>query len=55
MRKTITEKPLIFDNKDDMIKKTKELIFSKFRFDLDDTLRKSTLLETLKQKKLFEF
>ena len=55
MRKTMGTKPLIFDTKEKLTEKVKELIFGKFGFDLNETLKKSKILENLKQKKLFEF
>ena len=55
MRKTVMTKPLIFDNREDLIMKVKELIFNKFRFRLDETLKKSKIIEGFNQKKLFEF
>jgi len=55
IRKTLRNKPLIFDEKSKALDFFKKQIFDKFKLDLGETLKKSQLLEAIKQKKLMDF
>ena len=50
-RKSLMNDPITFDNKQELLEKTKELIFRMLKFRVDDVLSKSVLLKKLKQQK----
>ena len=50
-RKSLINEPFTFDSKQDLLDKTKELIFRMLKFRVDDVLSKSVLLKKLKQQK----
>ena len=56
VRKTLANKPLVFDSKELMIKYVNSLVRKKFGINVDSILKKSMLLNKIKaQKKLAEF
>jgi len=54
-RKTLTSEPLIFNAKEEMFNKLKELIKNKFNYNIDNILKESKLLKSLTQKKINSF
>jgi hypothetical protein len=56
VRKTLVNKPLVFDSKDLMLKYVKAMVKKKFGLDIDFLFRKSVLLAMIKaQTKLTSF
>ncbi|MEK6952627.1 MAG: hypothetical protein AABX29_06445 [Nanoarchaeota archaeon] len=55
LRKTLLNKALEFDDKNKAIEFFKKEIFEKFRFNIEEILKKSRLLEAIRQRKLFDF
>lgn len=50
-RKSLVNEPIIFDNKEDLLKKTKELVLRILGFKIDYTLDQSILLKKLRQQR----
>ena len=55
IRKTMKNKPIIFDEKEKAMDFFKKQIFDKFKLDISDTLKKSRLLEAIKQRSLIDY
>ena len=49
------ENEISFSTKEELIQKTKEIIFEKFRFDIVNTLKQSKLLAQVNQPKLTQY
>jgi len=54
-RKTLNNSPLVFETKEELLNKARELINSRFNFNIDNILKESKLLKSLTQKKLSSF
>ena len=54
-RKTLNNSPLVFETKEKLLNKARELINSRFNFNIDNILKESKLLKSLTQKKLSSF
>ena len=48
MRKALTSEPVHFYSEDEMLKYSKEIIINNFRFDINNILKRSKLLENVK-------
>jgi hypothetical protein len=54
-RKTLANKPLIFNSKEGLLAKAKELIKLKFNYNIEDIFKQSKLLRSLTQMKLTNY
>ena len=54
-RKTLLDKPLIFDEKEKALNYFKKQVFDMFKLPIDDTLKRSRLLETITQRWISDF
>ncbi len=54
-RKTLSESYLKFNTKEEMLKAGKEIIFNKFKYNINNLLEKSKLLKSLEQVRLNKF
>ena len=54
-RKTLANNPLIFESKEQLLEKTKELIRMKFNYNIENIFKQSKLLKSLEQLKLNHF
>ena len=55
IRRTLKNKPFIFNEKSQFINFFKTQVFNKFKFDTDNILLKSKLIEIMKQKRIFDY
>lgn len=56
MRKTLRNKPFVFDDKEKMFEEARKIIYDKLRFDINSILKRSKIVEQIKsQVKLTKF
>ena len=55
VRKTLNDEPLFFDEREKALDYFKKQVFDRFQLPLDDTLKRSRLLDAIAQRRIFDF